>query len=155
MRSKVIVHSSSCINSHQNNSNQTSIVDYAKTKAIDLHLYHWCLLVLEDFMILSPKSKGFIIVPTSHHISKDECITPTSTEFFYQKEYEAHLFTVHSNIKEKYISNGMLYSNAQHGIASGNYSVTFIYDSLFDGTKYTQLITWNHVLNSGMDGIQV
>ena len=49
----------------------------------------------------------------------------------------------------------MLYSNVQHGIASGNYGVTFIHDSLFAGTKYTKLITWNDVLNSSMDGLQV
>ena len=49
----------------------------------------------------------------------------------------------------------MVFSDVQHGIGNGNYGVTFIHDSVFDGTRYPQIITWNDDLNSGMDGLQV
>ena len=42
-----------------------------------------------------------------------------------------------------------------HGFGVGNYSITMMYESEYRSSRYTQLVTWEEVLNAGVDGIQI
>ena len=119
---------------------QQMITDYVPKNFFHLSNYSRCLL--EDFMLLNPKSKICILCPQSHKIRKDDSLKPVKNVAFNKDNFKVYYFVLHSNIKLDDVQTGIDTSELTHGSGKGNYDVTFLYQSDDGRECYTQLVTW-------------
>ena len=109
---------------------------------------------MEDFMKLKPSSGVILLVPKSHQISLDNSFWSIWTITFNKITFDAYKFIVHSNIKlSQYF--GLESWGFKHDLGAGNYGITLLLRSGETKQHFTQLVTWQEVIEAGKTGIQV